>query len=155
MELVRIPSYRRLRSHDNDQVMTPMIDVVFLLLIFFVCASSGRLKEFLLPTPLSAGNVESQVETETPPPLDRAWITLDESPEGLPLVKINNRELNSLEELELSLKELASIDTKMPVVIDAGDEVSMQTVLKIYDLCQAVQFKQISFAIDPATGSIN
>ena len=30
--------------------MTPLIDVVFLLLIFFVCASTGQIRESLLPT---------------------------------------------------------------------------------------------------------
>ena len=131
-------------------MMTPMIDVVFLLLIFFVCASAGRLKEFLLPTPLAAGNVESQVETEAPPPADRAWVTLDRSPDGGLLIKINDRELATLDELEMNLRELASFTTEMPVIIDAGDEVSMQTVLEIYDLCQAARFEQIRFAIDPA-----
>ena len=39
--------------------MTPMIDVVFLLLIFFVCASIGQIPESLLPTPLNSGSIDS------------------------------------------------------------------------------------------------
>ena len=35
--------------------MTPMIDVVFLLLVFFVCASVGQLPDFLLPAKLAPG----------------------------------------------------------------------------------------------------
>ena len=147
---MRIPSYRQIRSQETDRVMTPMIDVVFLLLIFFVCASSGRLKEFLLPTPLAAGNVESVGDAPPPVPTDRAWVTLERDREGMMHVKINDRELANLEELELSLKELASLTTEMPVIIDAGDEVTMQTVLSVYDLCQAANFQEISFAIDPA-----
>ncbi|QDU81503.1 Biopolymer transport protein ExbD/TolR [Polystyrenella longa] len=152
---MRIPTYRQMRTRDTERVMTPMIDVVFLLLIFFVCASAGRLKEFLLPTPLAAGNVESQTPNEKRPPVDRAWITLDQTTEGVSLIKINDRELSSLDELETNLRELASFTTEMPVIIDAGDEVTMQTVLEIYDLCQAVKFEQISFAIDPQTETLN
>ena len=62
---MRIPSQRR-SSLDNES-MTPMIDVVFLLLVFFVCASVGQKPDRLLPAELSAGTTESKVEL---PPVD-------------------------------------------------------------------------------------
>ena len=45
--------------------MTPLIDVVFLLLIFFVCASTGQIRESLLPTELSGGSIESAAVSYT------------------------------------------------------------------------------------------
>ena len=47
--------------------MTPMIDVVFQLLIFFVVASTGQVAEALLPTELAAsGTAAAPVRTAGP-----------------------------------------------------------------------------------------
>ena len=50
---MQIPSYSRRRADRGDEAMTPMIDVVFLLLIFFICAAAGQVKEAVLPTEMS------------------------------------------------------------------------------------------------------
>ena len=65
---MRIPSSRRL-TLDNES-MTPMIDVVFLLLVFFVCASVGQKPDSLLPAELSTGETEAKVEVPPEDPLD-------------------------------------------------------------------------------------
>ena len=54
--------------------MTPLIDVVFLLLIFFVCASTGQIRESLLPTELSGGSIESAAAVPQERPLGEAWV---------------------------------------------------------------------------------
>ncbi len=46
--------------------MTPMIDVVFLLLIFFVCKASFQIAEAVLPSPLATGGTTA---VELPPEL--------------------------------------------------------------------------------------
>ena len=59
---MRIPtSHRHADAGTIDQAMTPMIDVVFLLLIFFVCASVGQTADSLLPTELAAGGVAAKL----------------------------------------------------------------------------------------------
>ena len=42
---MRVPSHHQDVERRDDLAMTPMIDVVFLLLIFFVCASLGQTKK--------------------------------------------------------------------------------------------------------------
>ena len=49
--------------------MTPLIDVVFQLLIFFICASTGRLRELLLPTDFAAGALGDQAAKSVERPL--------------------------------------------------------------------------------------
>ena len=49
---MKIPSSRDRQSLADGNTMTPMIDVVFLLLIFFVCASIGAVREDIMPTRL-------------------------------------------------------------------------------------------------------
>ena len=45
---MKIPSAHYDRQLDDSQAMTPLIDVVFLLLIFFVCASTDQVRELSL-----------------------------------------------------------------------------------------------------------
>ncbi|HCS54890.1 MAG TPA: biopolymer transporter ExbD, partial [Planctomycetaceae bacterium] len=40
------------RDLGEDQTMTPMIDIVFLLLVFFVCVATDQVVEMSLPTEL-------------------------------------------------------------------------------------------------------
>ena len=55
-----------------DVKMTPMIDVVFLLLIFFVCTASFQIAEALLPAPLAyAGNVQTPTEIDIEPDIGK------------------------------------------------------------------------------------
>lgn len=52
---MRIPTSRqRATQVDMQTAMTPLIDVVFQLLIFFICTSTGHMKELLLPTDFRA-----------------------------------------------------------------------------------------------------
>ena len=48
------PLVRRAGDIDIDKAMTPMIDVVFLLLVFFVWTASFQIIEHVLPSKMSA-----------------------------------------------------------------------------------------------------
>ena len=66
--MVRLPATRADRDHDIDSTMTPMIDVVFLLLIFFVWTAGTQIVEYLLPTSMSMEVGTNQAELNDPPP---------------------------------------------------------------------------------------
>jgi len=149
--IMRIPTYHSVRKSSGQNIMTPMIDVVFLLLIFFVCASSVRLKELLLPTPLAAEVVEAPQNAGGSANQEKAWIKIDLADSGQIQYWMNDREIADLDELQANLRELAELDEpdeKIPVILEAGDEVPMELLLQVYDTCQAAQFQEISFAID-------
>ena len=65
------PMIDRGGSVDMDAAMTPMIDVVFLLLVFFVWTASFQIIEQILPSQMSS-QVGSDVQdlSEPPPELD-------------------------------------------------------------------------------------
>ena len=62
---MRRPDSFRSRDNDWDSMMTPMIDVVFLLLVFFVWTFSTEVVEYIIPSQMSyeSGNRQTtQVE---------------------------------------------------------------------------------------------
>ena len=59
---MRIPSRHNRRTYIDGESMTPMIDVVFLLLVFFVVASIGQKPEAQLPAELGRGETDADLE---------------------------------------------------------------------------------------------
>ncbi|MBI1314158.1 hypothetical protein GC176_22920 [bacterium] len=144
---MRIPSVHQRATDQDDSFMTPMIDVVFLLLIFFVCASIGQIRESHLPTPLAAaGSVEVTNPVDTPPPLGRFWISLERSADGVTIATLNERQFRDWNLLRTVLRELASAAADFPVILDIAPQVPAGDVIDIYDTCRAANFDTIQFA---------
>jgi biopolymer transport protein ExbD len=126
--------------------MTPMIDVVFLLLIFFVCAASFQVIEDVLPTELPpAGAVESP---DLPPEIQELGsVTLRlYLQDGRALTEVNGRVYAKTDALRTTLLDLAKLTSEIPVVLDIADDVPMGFVVEVYDLCRVAGFETINFA---------
>ena len=132
--------------------MTPMIDVVFLLLIFFVVASAGVIKESVLATELaSVGSVESAVDVPESEPWElEIRLTLERDAAGATSVDMNGTRFDSLDRLEEQLTALAQIDPSNPVVLDVGAGVEWGTVIDLYDRCRRNGLQTVNFAVDAA-----
>jgi len=127
--------------------MTPMIDVIFLLLIFFVCTASFQPPEQILPTQVS---LPGAVATELPPPeeledldelvVDLRWL------DARPAWEINRRRYNALGEVRAVLEATQAIQPGLPVILDVGPRVPMENVINLYDLCRAVGLERVQFA---------
>lgn len=74
---MRIPTSRYRTGFDANATMTPMIDIVFQLLIFFICASTGTVRDLLLQTDLAPGAVEAAVSPPAEKPLGEVWLKLE------------------------------------------------------------------------------
>lgn len=101
--------------------LTPLIDVVFILLVFFMLAT--RFID-LARQPLSVA------VTGEPRPADEQVLfirVLDES-----LIELNGERLT----LEQAAEQLAK-QTPQPVYVDSDGEASLQAVLRVTDLLQA------------------
>ena len=147
---MRIPIRRRDTNVENTS-MTPMIDVIFQLLIFFVCASAGQVQEAHLPTELAPGSVESVNPIVVERPFGEVWLKLHqrvvEEPNGKQtVVELNDREYSDDAALRQTLAVLAETSPEIPVILDIDGPVPLGDVIRVYDACQAANFQQISFA---------
>lgn len=133
--------------------MTPMIDVVFLLLVFFVWTSSFERPENLLATTLaSAGAADESVEIEPPPPdLDQVIVEVHWRA-NRPAWTIYERELTSLAQVAQTLRAAADIDNALPVIVVVDGPVPMGHVIDVYDLGRSAGFVKIQFAANVQEG---
>lgn len=146
----------RSAAADVDRALTPLIDVVFLLLIFFVCAGSGGPAEEVLglafaePTP--AEPETAAASADAPPAVeefDLGSLTVELRREGDVTVAVaNDVERAGLDAIGTLLRELADAGAAadVPVVIDAGDAVPTGEVINVFDAAVAAGFTTVNFA---------
>jgi biopolymer transport protein ExbD len=147
---MRIPSQRLRRGSLDNESMTPMIDVVFLLLIFFVVASIGQKPDALLPAVMAPGVTETDIELPPPDadqlPVTDIQIRLSQSAERQLLIELNDRRVTGAE-LRQRLKLLSDQDPRSRIILDVRDEVLVQQFITVYEFCQTLAFESISFAV--------
>ena len=137
-----------------DVQMTPMIDVIFLLLIFFVCTAGFQRIENILPTHMTLpGQVQSDM-----PPVEEEFEDLDTIVINLrwvgdsPQWEISGRNYNSLPEVQSLLAAIATqVRSDLPVILDVGAVVPMENVIDLYDACRLVGLERVQFAASPET----
>jgi len=144
---MRRPPYHRDPGGRLEVKMTPMIDVIFLLLIFFVCTASFRNEEVLpLPFPPLPGTIETAVEID---PLEE---DLDEIVvkilwrDGAVFWEINGQEYYDLDRVEGVLTTVRRLKSDLPVILDVEPAVPMENVIDVYDLCRQVGLEKVQFA---------
>ena len=144
---MRRPPYHRDPGGRLEVKMTPMIDVIFLLLIFFVCTASFRNEEVLpLPFPPLPGTIETAAQID---PLEE---DLDEIVvkilwrNGGVLWEINEREYYDLDRVEAVLATVRRLKSDLPVILDVEPAVPMENVIDVYDLCRQVGLEKVQFA---------
>lgn len=130
--------------------MTPMIDVVFLLLIFFVVASIGQTPDALLPAAMAPGVTETDIELPPPDPdllpVTDIQIRLSQSDSQLLQIELNDRQVTGAE-LRERLNLLSDQDPRSRIILDVRDEVLVQQFITVYEFCQTLAFESISFAV--------
>ncbi len=148
---MRRPDTFRSRESDLDSMMTPMIDVVFLLLVFFVWTVSTQVIEYVLHSQLTAeiGNTEN-VSDIPPPEKDFDEIVVKLGWDGVaPSWFINEARINSVELLQQQLDGIAQVKVDAPVILDPDPTVPMEFVIEAYDVSKLAGFQKVSFAVGP------
>lgn len=145
--------------------MTPLIDVVFLLLVFFVWTASFQSPERWLPGSVSAAQrnaaAGSAPSDETPPPeadFDQVIVRIRSRDEQLQWA-INDQPIASLAAVEQHLVRIAKITPSVPVILHPDPAVPLGAVIDAYDHARRAGFPKIQFAasVSPAqpTGQPN
>ncbi|MEO0529566.1 MAG: biopolymer transporter ExbD [Planctomycetota bacterium] len=130
--------------------MMPMIDVVFLLLVFFLCTASFEEPEQNLAASLRVAQLDPGAGTESAPPeLDDVTIVGRVVGESMTWTVNAGRSTASLGELTSLLGQLATIDRGLPVTIDAGPRVPMRDVVGAYDAAREAGFGRVLLTTDP------
>jgi len=125
--------------------MTPMIDVTFLLLVFFLCTIKFKLLDGKLCTylPKDAGVSVQPLQEE----LLRAEISMirnDGKPLGFSLY-LNRKEMNSLEELCRTLEIYARACPDLQVLCSPTQGILCNHVVQVMDECLKAGVTRISF----------
>ena len=136
--------------------MTPMIDVVFLLLIFFLWTSSFQPPEFDLP-----GSLASQPEAgmsargkDQPPAemFDEIVIEVRGTEVEAPQLSLNGQAVADLAALTEQLETIAALGVQPPVIIDPDDETPVGAAIRVYDVARGVGLERVLFAAKRQAG---
>ena len=141
---MRSPTRHATASPDIGSAMTPMIDVVFQLLIFFLCTASFAMSEQSLPTMLPPTGAATYQPTKEVQELELIRIALSQRGGELK-IEINGTRIDGVTELRDRLRQIIAL-ANLPTVLDIGPEVELGNVVAVYDSCLAVGLHDIHFA---------
>ncbi|RMF39328.1 MAG: biopolymer transporter ExbD [Planctomycetota bacterium] len=152
-----LPRSRRRRPSqgDTEVAMTPMIDVIFLLLVFFLATSSFQTVEKLLPSGVSTQPPATGSDSTQPPPeptedaIEQVVVKLRWQG-GAVTAELNGVPLASFDELLERLTAIRVAYADVPVVIDPDDDVPMQDVVRAYDWARQAGLVRVYLAARPA-----
>ncbi len=146
---MRRPSPYLAREEELDIPMTPLIDVVFLLLVFFLWTVSLQPVEQMLPSRLMAvAGAAPGLLDEPPPPeedFDRVVVRLRWNA-GQPSWQINDMALDSLADVQRRLQDIAAIKRDVTVILHPAQDVPLGHVIDLYDVTRLLGFERIQFA---------
>ena len=128
--------FRRQRTEDEGINLTPLIDVVFLLLIFFMVSTTfSKRTQLTVDLPEAVGD-----QNREPPRQIEIMIAADGS------YAVNDQALvnNKVETLKAAITKLAEGDTKVPLVVTADAKTPHQAVVQAMDAAGQLGFVHLS-----------
>jgi biopolymer transport protein ExbD len=146
---MRWPSPFRDRRASVELQLTPMIDCVFLLMVYFLWSSSFAIVELSLPSELSAQSGSGPASPDVPPPpeadFDRIVVRVLATESG-PAWQVNDSPVASFTELRTTLAAIARIKRDAPVVLEPDSAVPLGDVIDVFDLSRLAGLEKIQFA---------
>ena len=146
---MRRPSIFPDRRQPLDVKMTPMIDVVFLLLIFFVWTASFHIVEHILPSSVSEISGNDSLSPDKPPPPEADFhdvIVRVLWADGRVSWRVGEETFNDLAGVEAKLTRIFQANNEAPVIIDPDDATPLGDVIDVYDLSRRIGFDEVQFA---------
>ena len=128
------------RKINNDSMgfqMAPMVDVMFLLLIFFMVAAF--LAEAEKNLKIQVPTAQSAAEHKRYP----GEIIVNIDKKGI--ISVNNSE-RSADQLSEILKEIAAVYQNQPVILRVDKEAPHKHFVKVFDLCKTYGISNVKIA---------
>lgn len=126
------------RTEEPDVNLTPLIDVVFLLLIFFMVTTTfNKNTELNIELPSASGEDAKVVKTKLEIGIDS---------EGH--FALNNQRLlnDKIETLKRAMKKIAGDNRQIPLIISADGKTPHQAVVTAMDAARQLGFSHLTFA---------
>ena len=120
------------KPQDNPQLdMTPMIDVVFELIIFFVVTikQEDTLSKLNANRPAPSSGPSSSSESDT-----TVTIEIGRGRDANGVLVYNKREVRR-SELDQNLREVARTSTKTPIIIKCAEDSPHKALIDTLDIC--------------------
>lgn len=150
---MKVARSHRTNSLDMNSAMTPMIDVVFLLLIFFVWTISFQAIERLLPSNVSreSGKLDSNLD-DLDPKVDYERVIVRLTGDATnPQYRVGDTALGSAVEVRAFLQKIVAINPEAPVVIHPDDQIEIGPIVGLLDISRQCGFSKVSFATKQPT----
>lgn len=130
-------NFRNRRVEDPDINITPLIDIVFLLLIFFMVSTTFK-QEFEVGIDLPEASSEARLVNKT------IEITIDAKGRYF----INQQQLVNTQgdTLRRALAKVAGNDRSLPVILSADANTPHQAVITALDATRQLGFSRLTFA---------
>ncbi len=131
----------KLSPHKQEQPdvnLTPMIDVVFLLLLFFM-VSTSFIRESSLKVDLPEATGQSMIEQETP-------IDIIINADGQFLINGITLENPSPEQLSAHLQQAVGINDDPHIIISADSNAEYQNIVTAMDTAQQLGYTRLTLA---------
>jgi biopolymer transport protein ExbD len=146
---MRRPSTFTDRRTPIDLQLTPMIDCVFLLMIYFIWSSSFTIAEQSLPSQLSpqpAGSGPSVDQVPEPSEDFEPLVIRLRIAGGRVAWTLRDVPMESLAQLNSALVTAARIKRDAPVILHPDPAVPLGDVIDVYDLARLAGFEKVQFA---------
>lgn len=150
---MRLPIRAAVAGQDGSLGMMPMIDVVFLLLVYFVWTSSFDIPELDLPGSIAApvkSAAGNQLISEDPPPTPEAFdeIIVRIRRDGVAeTATINDQSVADEDDLMRRIATIISLGVQPPVIIDPDSTITMRTAVAYYDAARRGGADRVMFAV--------
>lgn len=128
--------FKRQRNQAVDVNLTPLIDVVFLLLIFFMVSTSFTKESHLS---LNLPEASGEEATDSPKSIE---ILIDAN--GQYVVNQHSLVSTRIETIKAALAEVSAGDSKLPLTITADAKTPHQAVITAMDAAGQMGFTQLS-----------
>lgn len=134
-----------------DLMMTPMIDVVFLLLVYFIATTSFQKPENQLPTGVAKPPGGRAAEAKPPEPMEvipeEILVRVRQDDGGGILYQVNGSAVGNYQELVERLTRVVSVRADVPIVVAPEKRVAMQEAIAAYDAARRAGALSVYFAI--------